>query len=417
MMTVSKRRGGRNPSAGGWAMPGAGAGWMSGTARSVCLMGWAVLVIGSLSGCQQQTEPRFVQNRLRMVAREVPDEIRTQIAEILEAMFGTPNEPFAPPESGLDIDKLRMAAGPVWSDELGIKHGLYRRHCAHCHGTTGDGKGPTAAFLKPYPRDYRPGLFKVKSTERAAKPTLDNLRAVLREGIAGTAMPSFKLLPSDEIDALAEYVKYLSMRGQMEEALVSFWFEWVDAGELIPETRDVLVDELLGRIVEEWEQAYDKVVEPDPAALPDEARSTEALTASIDKGRRLFYDAKKGNCMSCHGTGALGDGQTNDYDDWNKMIVEFQDNHEEADIRALGALPPRTIRPRNLRVGIYRFGRRPLDLFRRIHEGIAGTPMPSSKGTLTPEEMWNVVDYVRSLPYEEASRPRHMETSIERARM
>ncbi len=378
---------------------------------------WAALLVCAAAGCNQHPDAQFVQNRLRMAANEVPGDIQVQIAEILAAMFGTPNDPFVPPESGLDVDKLRMAAGPVWSDELGIKHGLYRRHCAHCHGITGNGKGPTAAFLNPYPRDYRPGLFKMKSTERAAKPTLDNLRAVLREGIAGTAMPSFKLLPSDEIDVLAEYVKYLSMRGQMEEALVRFWFDEVDAGELIPEIRDVLVDELFAPIASQWEQAYDAVVEPEPAALPGTERSRKELVASINKGRLLFHDAKKGNCMSCHGAGALGDGQVNDYDDWNKVVVEFEDNHQQADLRALDVLPPRTIRPRNLRLGVYRFGRRPLDLFRRIHEGITGTPMPSSKGTLTPEEMWNVVDYVRSLPYEEASRPRHMETSIERVRM
>ena len=45
---------------------------------------------------------------------------------------------------------------------------------------------------------------------------------------------------------------------------------------------------------------------------------------------------------------------------------------------------------------------------------IAGTPMPGSgpaspgaQGALTEEEMWNIVDYVLSLPYEMPSRPLH----------
>ena len=42
---------------------------------------------------------------------------------------------------------------------------------------------------------------------------------ILIEGIRGTAMPSFKLLPEDEIEALIEYVKYLTMRGEMEREL------------------------------------------------------------------------------------------------------------------------------------------------------------------------------------------------------
>ena len=88
-----------------------------------------------------------------------------QVATILLAMFGTPDEPHCLPESGLDEAKLRLAAGPVRSDISGRKNGLFREHCVHCHGVTGDGLGPTAAFLNPYPRDYRPGVFKFKSTE------------------------------------------------------------------------------------------------------------------------------------------------------------------------------------------------------------------------------------------------------------
>jgi hypothetical protein len=72
-----------------------------------------------------------------------------------------------------------MAAGPVWSDEAGGKHGLYRRHCAHCHGISGDGRGPTAMILNPYPRDYRPGVFKFKSNFNPHQPTDDDLRILL----------------------------------------------------------------------------------------------------------------------------------------------------------------------------------------------------------------------------------------------
>jgi mono/diheme cytochrome c family protein len=79
---------------------------------------------------------------------------------------------------------------------------------------------------------------------------------------------------------------------------------------------------------------------------------------------------------------------------------------------AAGLLDPRNAIPRNLRTNMFRGGRRPLDIFRRIHQGIAGTPMPASgpaapgaQGTLTEEEMWQIVDYVRSLPFEPASQP------------
>ena len=94
--------------------------------------------------------------------------------------------------------------------------GLYREHCAHCHGITGDGVGPTATFLNPYPRDYRKGQFKFKSTPVGQKPTHADLKKIVFDGVPGTAMPSFKLLPDLEVEALVDYVKYLAIRGEVE---------------------------------------------------------------------------------------------------------------------------------------------------------------------------------------------------------
>jgi len=67
-----------------------------------------------------------------------------------------------------------------------------------------------------------------------------------------------------------------------------------------------------------------------------------------------------------------------------------------------------TIRPRNLRAGIFRGGRRPIDLYWRIKNGIAGTPMPAASGQLSDDDLWHVVDYVRSLQYDKLSQPGHV---------
>jgi mono/diheme cytochrome c family protein len=77
-------------------------------------------------------------------------------------------------------------------------------------------------------------------------------------------------------------------------------------------------------------------------------------------------------------------------------------------------MPPRTIRPRNLRIGNYRGGNRPIDLFWRVRLGIEGTPMPAatlkqaddpnSKG-LTEDDIWDIVNYVQSLPDEVINNP------------
>jgi len=333
-----------------------------------------------------------------------------QVATILEAMFGTPDKPHCMPETGLDPAKLELAAGPVRSDIVGRKNGLYREHCVHCHGITGDGMGPTAAFLNPYPRDYRPGVFKFKSTERSSKPTDADLVRVLHEGLAGSSMPSFALLSPVQIEALVEYVKYLSIRGETELALMRYYFELDEEDEgKLPETREFLVEEILEPIAEKWASAGDQEIEV--PEMPEELD----MVASIAKGRELFY-GDKANCVKCHGVTALGDGQANDYDDWSKNIVKIEaklDAIAEGDpdaaerqwiaeferVLAGDALTPRTIPPRNLLQGIYRGGRRPLDLYYRIHAGINGAPMPAAKGTVSPEDIWHIVNYVRSLPY------------------
>jgi len=386
-----------------------------------------LLVAGCIlsAGCGKTPSASYRLNMVEATKQRLTTEQEQQVATVLLAMFGTPDDPVALPEFGLDEAKLRLASGPVRSDIVGRKNGLYREHCAHCHGVTGDGMGPTAAFLNPYPRDYRPGVFKFKSTERADKPTHADLLRILRNGIAGTSMPSFALLSEPQIDALAEYVKYLSIRGETELALMRAYFELDDdAKGILPETREFLVDETASPIAEKWKSATAAQI-----AVPDMPADID-LTASIAKGKELFY-GDKANCVKCHGVTGLGDGQANDYDDWNKSIVEINKEikgglakagetstsgmsaDEAAEHRKqvawLGkfshvvdgdALAPRTIPPRNLRLGVYRGGRRPLDLYYRIHAGINGAPMPAAKGTVPPEDIWHIVNYIRSLPYE-----------------
>ena len=387
-------------------------------------IGLPFLVVGCLAtvGCGPTPPATFRLNMVEAISptaekdsiaaeQALQPEQQKQVATILLAMFGTPDEPVCLPEAGLDAAKLRLAAGPVRSDIVGRKNGLYREHCVHCHGITGDGLGPTAAFLNPYPRDYRPGVFKFKSTQRADKPTQADLVTILHNGIPGTSMPSFGLLSPNQVDALVEYVKYLSIRGETELALMRYYFELDDEDEgRLPETREFLVDEILQPIAEKWIAAADAVIE-----VPEVPQGFD-LATSIAKGKDLFY-GERANCVKCHGVTGLGDGQANDYDDWSKNIVKIEgkltslagsdlDSEERrwvSDFEHVldgDALKPRTIPPRNLRQGIYRGGRRPLDLYYRIHAGINGAPMPAAAGTVSPEEIWHIVNYVRSLPYD-----------------
>lgn len=358
---------------------------------------------------------------------------RDNIDEVLQALYGTPDEPRVPaltdvPMSDvLDLSKLKLAAGPVGSDELGNVRGLYREHCAHCHGITGDGAGPTAAFLNPYPRDYRKGWFKFKSTPIGVRPTHDDLKKILIDGIPGTAMPSFKLLPDLEVEALVHYVKYLSIRGETERALLDASRELEDTQVVLPvlaenaspeekafyEEQKVVVTDAIGQIVESWTNPA--VVMSEPTAevgAPPEMTAAE-LAESRQRGQALFYGFAQ--CIKCHGESALGDGQTTDYDEWTKEFIGDGKNREViAAFESRGMLPPRNIIPRNLRLGVYRGGRRPLDLYWRVKNGIEGVPMPAAtmkdpndpaKAGLSPEDIWDIVNYVRSLPYDPINNP------------
>lgn len=358
-----------------------------------------------------------------------------EIDSLLAAMFGTPDEPAIPSLAGVtdlegvdlsavfDLPRLQLAAGPVGSDALGNPRGLYREHCAHCHGVTGDGNGPTAAFLNPYPRDYRPGKFKFKSTPIGYRPTHDDLKKIVLDGIPGTAMPSFALLTDIEVESLVYYVQYLAIRGETERALL-YASTQLEPGQrlvsLVPDSAPEAdkqaqqeqlsaVKDIIAPIVRQWAEAPSHVVE-----VPQRPEMTESeLAESRRIGRDLFYGTVA-NCVKCHGDSALGDGVLTDYDDWALEFIKDKSTEVVDEYVARGLPQPRNIRPRNLRLGAYRGGMRPIDLYWRIKNGIEGVPMPAAtmkpegdanqKG-LTSDDIWHIVNYVQSLPYESISNP------------
>ena len=105
----------------------------------------------------------------------------------------------------------------------------------------------------------------------------------------------------------------------------------------------------------------------------------------IAHGRELYMDADTGNCFSCHGDLGLGDGASAWEADSEGFLNRIVDDWGFE------------ILPRNLTTGIYRGGRRPIDIYRRITAGINGTPMPAAPDVLTPEDRWDIVHYVLSL--------------------
>jgi len=361
----------------------------------------AVLVLASLAvvGCATSPPAEFRLNLEGRDGAQINNAQREAIRDCLAQLFGTPDEPRVPQGVALDLELLRKAAGPVGRDFSGRERGLFRKHCVACHGVSGDGAGPIAEMLNPYPRDFRRGLFKYTSTLGGAKPVRDNLKRTLLRGVPGTAMPSFMPLADDEIDALLEYVKYLSIRGETELYVVGLV---VDEDEY-PVDMDLAMEEGVLPAAQSWlvpelnRRQY--VVAPPQRPATD---TPELWAASVAKGRELFA-RKDAQCVKCHGPDGWGDGEQKElYDDWNKPKAG-PTPEQTADRARLFTLPIQQIRPRNFHEGIFRGGGRPEDLYWRIYVGIKGTPMPAggpapgATGPLTPEEIWHVVDYVLSL--------------------
>lgn len=302
-------------------------------------------------------------------------------------------------------------------DKLQRGRVAYMRHCVHCHGVAGDGNGPTAPYLNPRPRDYRRGIFKFTSTGPNERPTRDDLRRTIREGIPGTYMPSFFLLDEADVDAIVEYVRFLAMRGELERRLVDELIldysteavtQRIDGGETrseILEELDAFVKERLPETAafeaERIAQAWERAEQPETLVLPKRPRSPDTIESRA-RGRKLFL-SKTLKCVDCHGPTGRGDGpmtedyqrdpKTNEYYPFPGLVDEW--GHP--------------IRPRNLTRGIYRGGRRPLDIYRRIYVGIKGTPMPSSAAALNDAQIWDLVNYVLSIPYETAETRRRLD--------
>jgi cytochrome c oxidase cbb3-type subunit 2/cytochrome c oxidase cbb3-type subunit I/II len=84
---------------------------------------------------------------------------------------------------------------------------LFLQDCAVCHGAIGDGKSAVAATLAPAPANLK-----------WIRPDFDYVLQILRDGIPGTAMPSWKdQLSESDRGALAGFVRSLYESTKLNE--------------------------------------------------------------------------------------------------------------------------------------------------------------------------------------------------------
>jgi mono/diheme cytochrome c family protein len=307
---------------------------------------------------------------------------RDALAKVLKGLFGTPAEPQVE-----GIDKLTRETLQLDSDILAKGSRLYRLHCLQCHGVTGDGRGPTAKWVNPHPRDYRQGLFKFQSVDQTSKPDRKPRRTdlirVVREGIEGTAMPAHNLMPERELEDLVSYVIHLSIRGEAEfETLKNAFKENMEVDkDNAPNGPVAYLKNMVRLIGKKWLDSQSALINPAPYPARFQEGSPEqikdAMAKSVQHGRDMFLAEGGGaqaSCVSCH----------KDYG--RQSLFRFD---------AWGTL----VRPTNLTAGVYRGGRRPLDLYYRIHSGINGSGMVAFGSSLKGDDIWDLVNFLESLPY------------------
>lgn len=228
------------------------------------------------------------------------------------------------------------------SSESTLGRAIFEQHCAACHGLNGDGSGPAAVWLFPKPRNFSAGLFKIQSTPAGSLPSDDDLYRVISFGMPGSSMPSFTYLSEEERREVVKHVKYLTSDVDSEGKRFNRFEAAQSSGDLRP-----------------------------PVEVPPEPPVT---IESLAQGKEMFV---KLQCATCHGEAGAGDGPS------------------AATLKDTWGMP---LLPRDFNTGAFRGGAAGRDLYLRIHNGMAGTPMPPfGEGVITANERWAVVHYIQSL--------------------
>ena len=152
---------------------------------------------------------------------------------------------------------------------------LYDKYCAQCHGASGDGQGVAAPFVKPKPRDFTAGKYKIRTTPSGSLPTHQDLEDIIRKGMPYSSMPAWPIFDDQQLDDLVYYVK-------------SFSVDFANP-DLVPTPIEI----------------------PEPPSITPE---------SIEQGRQIFDEL---GCAGCHGSVGRTDGSSAPTlaDDWGNHLM------------------------------------------------------------------------------------------------
>lgn len=246
-----------------------------------------------------------------------------------------------------DPDRLARGAGVAEDQQLARGRASYTMYCSGCHGPEGDGKGPAAKFLSPKPRDFRKGKVKFASVAAGEMPTDDDLARTITRGLHGTSMPSWRLLPKDEVNDIVAYIKTFTPNRKAPGGIIA--------------------------------------IPPDPW--------TKSPEKGVAMGEKLYHGLAA--CMSCHPAYVEKPKIAGYMKAFDMPSSGFRENLYASETKDSEWGQP--ITPPDFYLDYIKSGTDRNDLVRVIATGVGGTAMPSWGATLDAKQLWGLAYYVEHL--------------------
>ncbi len=168
--------------------------------------------------------------------------------------------------------------------------GLFTQRCASCHGVVGGSDGALARSLTKLPPEIGTVAFQVERSD-------EQLATIVRDGIAGSAMPASRELSEAQVASVVAYVRTLPMKERNAGVIAA----GNDSTSAKAAARNVLVqlEQSLaaarsGRPADAGDKAFDAYIAFEPIEAPARAKNP-GLVVSMERQFAEFKAAVRSN--------------------------------------------------------------------------------------------------------------------------
>lgn len=252
-----------------------------------------------------------------------------------------PNAADKYPRFGLPAEQAQLAEGKK----------VYDTYCMGCHGITGDGQGPAAEFLNPKPRNFQTAEFRFSSRPSGDVPTDQDLFRTITEGLHGSSMSGWNLMPESDRWAVIAYLKTFAPN------------KW------------------------KFTPGAETTVAEDPYL-------NQPKDIAIKRGETAYHGMAM--CFSCHAA-YIPPQKINEARAVYGMPPLKAFRKDLGSVQSLQTTDGSVILPPDFLWHKLKRGSELQTLYHVVGNGISGTPMPTWKGILPEEDLWGIVYYVREM--------------------